>query len=137
MNAVPAGPSPIVVLDTNVFVAAGFNPRSASARIIEAVRRGAVPIVWSDATRAETERIMRRIPPLSADAFLDLFRSEDRFDGPADPDAFGHVPDAEDRKFAALAVAAGATVVSNDGHLLGAAGGELSVLSPGEFLASL
>ena len=31
---------PNVILDTNVFVAAGFSERSASARIIEAVREG-------------------------------------------------------------------------------------------------
>jgi predicted nucleic acid-binding protein len=29
-----------VILDTNVFVAAGFNPGSASARIVEQVRAG-------------------------------------------------------------------------------------------------
>jgi hypothetical protein len=38
-------PLATVVLDTNVFVAAGFNPRSASARIVEAVKRGQVRMV--------------------------------------------------------------------------------------------
>jgi hypothetical protein len=40
-------PSSAVVLDTNVLVAAGFNPRSASAK------QGQVRMVWNDATRRE------------------------------------------------------------------------------------
>jgi predicted nucleic acid-binding protein len=55
-------PSPAVVLDTNVFVAAGFNPRSASAKIVNAVKEGQVRMVWNDATRREIERIMHQIP---------------------------------------------------------------------------
>ncbi|MGZ3667280.1 MAG: PIN domain-containing protein, partial [Ktedonobacterales bacterium] len=53
-----------VVLDTNVFVAAGFNPHSASARLVDAVKRGEIRMVWNDATRREIERIVRQIPPL-------------------------------------------------------------------------
>ena len=49
-------PPPAVVLDTNVFVAAGFNPRSASARIVDAVKHGQVRMVWNDATRREPAR---------------------------------------------------------------------------------
>src|SRR5437870_8190852 len=49
-----------VVLDTNVFVAAGFNPGSHSARLVEAVRDGRLSIVWDDATHTEIEHVMRR-----------------------------------------------------------------------------
>src|SRR5947209_9895048 len=54
-----------VVLDTNVFVAAGFNPGSHSARLVEAVRDGRLRMVWNDATRTEIEHVMRQIPRLS------------------------------------------------------------------------
>jgi predicted nucleic acid-binding protein len=122
-----------VVLDTNVFVAAGFRPGSASGRILDAVRSGALTMVWSDATRAETERIVRRIPPLGLNAFLDIFRPADRFTGALRPDDFVGVPDREDRKFAALAFAAGAVLITNDEHLLGAEG-EFHAIAPAAFL---
>src|SRR5690242_20609336 len=48
-----------VVLDTNVFVAAGFNPGSHSARLVEAVRDGRLRMIWDDTTRAEIEQVMR------------------------------------------------------------------------------
>jgi PIN domain len=53
----PTGPGD-VVLDTNVFVAAGFNPGSHSARLVEAVRDGRLRMVWNDATHAEIEHVM-------------------------------------------------------------------------------
>jgi uncharacterized protein len=111
-------PSLTVVLDTNVFVAAGFNPRSASARIVDAVKRGQLRMVWNDATRRETERIVRQIPPLRTHAIEDLFHPADRFTSATDPERFAEIPDPDDRKFAALAHAASATLISNDGHLL-------------------
>ena len=49
-----------VVIDTNVFVAALFNPRSASARILEGVREGRFRLIWNQPTRSETEMIVRR-----------------------------------------------------------------------------
>ena len=42
-----------VVLDTNVFVAAGFNPGSHSARLVEAVRDRRLRMIWDEATREE------------------------------------------------------------------------------------
>src|SRR5437667_11713347 len=102
-----------VVLDTNVFVAAGFNPGSHSARLVEAVRDGRLRMLWDDATHAEIEHVMRQIPRLSWTRIADLFRSEDRFGGSTHPEAFGFVPDPADRKFAALADA----VQAPAGHL--------------------
>jgi predicted nucleic acid-binding protein len=123
-----------VVLDTNVVVAAGFNPRSASAKIVDAVKHGDLRMVWDDATRRETERMVRRIPPLRGLDVGELFRPPDRFTGPTDRDRFADIPDAEDRKFAALAFAAGAVLVSSDEHLLGYRGDvALTVLGPGAF----
>ena len=123
-----------VVLDTNVFVAAGFNPRSASAKILEAVKQGQVRMVWNDATRREIEHILQRIPPLRARPVAELFRPADRFTAATHPERFSFIPDPDDRKFAALAQAAGAILISNDEHLLRYGDRtDVSVLTPGAF----
>jgi len=111
-------PATRVILDTNIFVAAGFNPGSRSARILAAVREGRLRMVWSETTRGETERIIRKIPPLAWADVADLFREADRFDGEMHPERFDVIPDPADRPFAALAAATGATLVSLDDHLL-------------------
>ena len=123
-----------VVLDTNVFVGAGFNPECHSARLLEAVRDGRVRMIWNHATRAEIEHVMRQIPRLSWTRIADLFRPEDRFGGSTKPEAFGFVPDAADRKFAALADAVQAPLVTSDAGLLNA-GSQMAVLvfKPSEF----
>jgi predicted nucleic acid-binding protein len=123
-----------VVLDTNVFVGAGFNPRSHSALLIEAVRDGRLRLVWDDATRQEIEHVLRRIPRLSWGAVAELFREEDRFDGATHPDQFDYVLDPADRKFAALAASASVPLVTSDRGLLNARGQAPSpILNPSEF----
>ena len=125
---------PAVVLDTNVIVAAGFQPGGASARLLDAIRAGALRLVWDDATRRETERIVRRIPPLAGMRIEDLYRPEDRYDGVTDPAAFAFVPDPDDRKFLALAAASGAALVTLDEHLLGVrAETSVRIVTPREF----
>src|SRR6516162_6922725 len=39
-----------IVIDTNVFVAAGFNPRSASARVLAAVPDERFHLIWDQST---------------------------------------------------------------------------------------
>src|SRR6516162_4637416 len=107
-----------VVIDTNVFVAAGFNPRSAAARILAAIREGRFQLIWNEPTRRETELILRQIPHLDWEGVANLFRSKTEFLGPVDPESFVFVPDPENRKFAALSVAAQTPLVTNDNHLL-------------------
>lgn len=127
-----------VVLDTNVFVAAGFHPKSDSAKVLQQVRNGSLRLRWNEETRRETEYIINKIPPLSWNSVAELFRAEDRYDGLVDPGSFGYVPDPDDREFAALAAAAGAMLISFDEHLL--AGRERSsvpILTPGELLERL
>jgi uncharacterized protein len=109
-----------IVIDTNVFVAAGFNPGSASARILAGIREGRFQLIWNKPTRRETEMILRRIPHLDWERVADLFRPEGEFTGPVDPDAFVLVRDPDDRKFAALSAAARRPLVTNDNHLLAA-----------------
>jgi predicted nucleic acid-binding protein len=125
-----------IVIDTNVFVAAGFNPRSAAARILAAVREGRFQLIWNEPTRRETELILRQIPPLDCERVADLFRPEMEFLGPVDPESFVFVPDPEDRKFAALSVAAQTPLVTNDNHLLSHKHSiGVDVLTPRAFLA--
>ena len=125
-----------IVIDTNVFVAAGFNSKSAAARILAAVREGRLLLVWNTPTRRETETILRRIPGLDWARVADLFRPEGEFTGPVDPDAFVMIADRDDRKFVALSAAATSPLVTNDNHVLAqqrAVG--IEILSPRAFVA--
>lgn len=128
---------PRVVLDTNILVAAGFRPQSGSGRILERIRDGRVRLVWDQATRAETRYILEKIPPLDWRTIETLFRAEDEYMGPAAPERFAAIPDPDDRKFAALAYAARAILVTNDRHLLDfATDPPLQVMTPAEFQAA-
>ena len=125
-----------IVIDTNVFVAAGFNPRSASARVLAAVRQGRLQLIWNKPTQRETEMILRRIPRLDWEKVANLFQPEGEFKGPVDPSAFVLVLDRDDRKFAALSAVAKRPLVTNDNYLLA----DLSIigidaLTPRAFLA--
>ena len=75
-------------------------------------------MVWNEQTRRETQRILGRIPPLAWSAMAELFRDEDRYDGETAPEKFDYIPDTDDKKFAALAEASGAVLITNDAHLL-------------------
>lgn len=129
-------PRPRIVLDTNVFVAAGFNRRSSSAQIIQGIEQGRFELVWHQATRRETERILRQIPRLSWEAFAPLFAKEAEYTGEIAPGEFLNIRDPDDRKFAALSVASGAVLITNDDHLLAprAALG-IEIKTPAEFMA--
>lgn len=108
-----------VVIDTNVFVGAGFEPDSASGEVVQAVRDGRLRMPWTDATRGEVRTILKRIPPLSWSDVEGLFRDEDRVADAPDEGGLGWVEDADDRKFAALARDQDAVLVTNDDDLLG------------------
>lgn len=109
-----------VVLDTNILVAAGFNSHSHSAEIIAAIRSGKIDFVWNRATKAESQAIIEKIPPLAWKQFADLFSPEREFHGQTHPQDFREIEDPDDRKFAALAAASQAVLISNDEHLLSA-----------------
>jgi uncharacterized protein len=123
-----------IILDTNIFVAAGFNPMSTSARIVEQVRSGHLRMIWNEQTRRETQLIVNKIPPLSWEQMAALFREEDRHEGGTAPETFGYIPDEDDRKFAALAEATDAILITNDDHLLDyRKQSGLEILTPGEY----
>ena len=129
----PSEAAPRAVLDTNVLVAAGFRPRSASGRLADAVRDGRLVAVWCAATRAEAEAVVGQIPPLRGVDLVPLFPETGRHDGPLDSAAYARVPDVPDRVFAALAAAAGVPLVTADAPLVeGARAHGLRVLSPSD-----
>ena len=125
-----------IILDTNVFVGAGFNRRSASAQLIETARAGDLDLIWDVATRDETRRVMTKIPRISWDSVADVFLPEHEWRTGTDLVAVGFVEDPEDRKFAALSQATGATLISSDSDLLDHAD-RLDVVPPGRFLDAL
>jgi uncharacterized protein len=130
-------PAAVVILDTNVFVAAGFKHHSTSARILHEVRTGRLRMVWNEATRRETKHVLGKIPPLSWDNVAELFRTEDCYRNPTHPERFHSVADRDDRKYAALAAATGAALVTSDDHLLrGRDQIRVEILTPGEFWKS-
>ena len=126
--------TPALVIDSNVFVAALFRPESHAARLIEGVRQGHVRHVWNRETRRETRAILETIPPIAWSSVADLFESEGEFTGHTDRQRFSMIPDPDDRKFAALAYAAGAVLISQDGDLLSQPERlDILVLTPREF----
>jgi len=131
---IPPASTPVVI-DTNVFVGAAFKPESGAGLVVQAVREGRVRMPWSDATRGEIEAVVTKIPPISWSAIRDLFRAEDRVQGSPDESELDWVGDPNDRKFAALARAAGAILVSNDDHLLARREeASITVLTSGEYV---
>jgi predicted nucleic acid-binding protein len=125
-----------VVIDTNVFVAALFNPKSASARILESIREGRFRLIWNQPTRRETEMILRRIPRLDWQKVADLFRPEEEFTGSANPADFSMIADPDDRKFAALSAAANVPLVTSDNLVLAQRGKiGIEIVTPRDFLA--
>ena len=124
-----------IVIDTNVFVAAGFNRQSASARVLELVHSGQLRMMWNERTRRETKHILEKIPHLDWDAAAVLFQDEDFIQTARSDSEFSQIPDPEDRKFAALAEAAVAVLVTNDNDLLNQRGQlEIEVIKPAEFI---
>ncbi len=123
-----------LVLDTNVFIAAGFRPGSASAKLVEMAREGRVKAVWHRDTRGENEHIVRKIRRLPQGLLEGVFWPENEFQGALDESEFDFIEDPADRKFAALAVSADAVLVSTDQHLLRWRDRlEARVLRPGEW----
>ena len=123
-----------VILDTNVLVAAGFNRSSSAARIIQAIEDGQLEMVWNEATRREARSILQQIPPLSWDRIEGLFKRRGEYKGETEGN-FVLVKDPDDRKYAALAAASGATLITNDDDLLRARNAlDIGVMTPKEFM---
>ena len=107
-----------LVIDTNLIIAARWNRRSTSRRILEAVAEGRATLIWSEAVRREALFVLGQVhPPADFRGFVEsLFRQEHRVD---DPPAVSQSEDPDDDKFLAAAIGGAVDVViSNDRHLL-------------------
>ena len=122
-----------VILDTNVFVGAAFNRRSASAQILNCIRVGDLHLVWDDATRTETRSVLTRIPPIRWADVADMFDPDHRHLTSIDLATVHYVEDPADRKFAALSLCSRAVLISSDNHLLDHRG-RLNVTTPRAFI---
>jgi putative PIN family toxin of toxin-antitoxin system len=125
-----------VVLDTNVLVAAVYNPDSASRSVVEACLDGKLQAVLSPALHREYEFILAR----AARGRLYLERIQrllDSAEGVEPAQVPRVVPDdPEDDKLVAAALAGRAVLVTNDAHLLAVAGHEgLQVVRPADVRA--
>lgn len=125
-----------VVLDTNVLVGAAYAEGSHSRRIVEACLHGELAAVASSAVKREYELILTRAVR-QPDYEMRLGRLLQSVES-VEPD---HVPrvveeDAQDDKFLAAAVAAGAGwIVTSDRHLLALDPyGPVRILSPTAFV---
>lgn len=126
------------VIDTNVFVAAAFNPNSSSAELLKLIAEGHVELAWTEATKRETRVVLQSIPRLSWEEVEPLFRAEAEVSDELPLGDFDYIVDPDDRKFAALAAASGATLVSSDNHLLDPRAREdIAIVSPSEFIRQL
>jgi putative PIN family toxin of toxin-antitoxin system len=126
---------PRVVLDTNVFVAAHWNPRSASAAILEAARDGSVTLCESDAVEQETRAVLRAIRAREEFYFqaVELLLEAERV---CPHTRLSVVPeDPNDNKLLECAAAAGANyLITSDKHLLRIGRwDDTLIVTPGEF----
>src|SRR3954465_1770042 len=111
-----------VVLDTNVLVAAAYNPASASRRVVEACLNGALTPVLSPALRREYDLILARAA--RGWPYLERIRRLLRSAAVGEPAQAPRVvpDDPDDDKLVAAARAGRAVLVSSDAHLLALAG---------------
>jgi len=131
----------LVVLDTNVIVSAGIEPRGAPAKIVMGwVSEGHVQVVTSREVVAEYRDVVRRLnfqrygfPP----PWLEFLIEESLRLVDSEPWGLA-CPDPSDLPFLALASAAGAWLVTgNLSHFPESSRGGVKVLSPAEYLVHL
>ncbi|MBI2842308.1 MAG: putative toxin-antitoxin system toxin component, PIN family [Armatimonadetes bacterium] len=124
-----------VVLDTNLFVAAYWNRRSASARIIEACLSGHLQVYYTSEVERELWLIMRNIR--ARDEFRatvsNLIGRAEQVSAQAKVDV--RTEDPEDQKFLECAVSANADyLITSDDHLLRLRKtGKTVIIKPGDF----
>ncbi len=138
MEIVERPPKPRrIIVDTNVFVGAAYNPDSSSRKIVDGCREGTYTLVVSEPIRREYRRMLPRAIR-GADELRRTLMLVDR----AEVVEAGLVPrvvreDPDDDKFFAAAWAGEVdAIITNDRAFLAIDGAEgIRVLRPGEFLA--
>lgn len=123
-----------VVIDTNLIIAARWNPRSSSNRIIGMVIEGKVSAVYTTAIKNENLHILEKVKPPKdyLDKILKFYRISRKVDAKRKIDI---CPDKADNRFLEAAVAGKASyIISSDRHLLDLKEFEgVRILKPGDF----
>jgi hypothetical protein len=123
-----------VVMDTNVFIAARWNPRSTSARLLRLCAEGELQACYTRDMRAELNLILRSVrAPQEFREFVERVFAAGRLITRA-PRLSIVKEDPDDNKYLACAIAADAAVVTSDRHLLQMDGWRgVRVMSPRKF----
>lgn len=133
------GSPPTVVLDTNVFVAAFWNKRSASADILRACAEGRVHVYYTQQIRREIFLILRNIrsPERYRNEVEAILSRGTEVSAPGELSVVEDDP--EDDKFLECALISEADyLITNDDHLLRiGAFGKTRIVRPAEFRKSM
>lgn len=112
-------PDPRVVLDTNVLIAAAYNPRSASARLVQLCRDGDLVMVVSPDLNREYDLILERALHGKADReSIDGARGRAELCRPAETPRVVETDPADDMLLAAAVEGGAEAVVTNDAGVL-------------------
>jgi putative PIN family toxin of toxin-antitoxin system len=122
------------VMDTNVFIAARWNARSTSARLVRLCAEGRLQACYTRSMRDELDLILRNVrAPQQFRQFVEKVFASGRLVTGA-PRVTAVKEDPDDNKYLACAIAADAPVVTSDRHLLQMDGWRgVRVMSPREF----
>ena len=127
-----------VVIDTNLIIAARWNPRSSSNRIINGVLKGDIDAVYTSEIKNENLHILEKVKPPKD--YLDKILKFYRISKKVTSDRRINVcPDKADNRFLEAAVAGKVDyIISSDRHLLDLKEFEgVEILKPGDFERSI
>ena len=127
-----------VVIDTNLIIAARWNPRSSSNRIINGVLKGDIDAVYTSEIKNENLHILEKVKPPKdyLDKILKFYRISKKVTSDRRINAS---PDKADNRFLEAAVAGKVDyIISSDRHLLDLKEFEgVEILKPGDFERSI
>ncbi len=127
---------PKIVVDTNLLVAAFFNKKSSSFKILKMAEEGRIRLLWTKPIRNEARLILGNIKQAvkssmgNREILKNIFQRENKVENPPRVDVVKEDP--EDNKFLGCALKGKAEmIVSNDQHLLNMQGFKgIPVLTP-------
>ena len=108
-----------VVLDTNLIIAAYYNRRSASAKILDLARNGKINVLWSEKVFEEAKFILDKIKAgvKFRRSLLSIYKESRKIIKPERGITIIS-DDPSDNKLIGCAVKGASFIISNDHHLL-------------------
>jgi putative PIN family toxin of toxin-antitoxin system len=129
----------LAVVDTNVWVSAFLTPAGASAKLLDAVRRGQLVPAYSNAIESEYREVLSRprfrLGPELVAEFFERLHEVGRHVEHSSPVAFA-LPDPDDAPFIALARHLNCPIVTGNARHFPLEV-NIDVCSPAEFLARI